>query len=85
MSPSSTHREPHRLADTWRLAIREQSKCDDGSVDASPNPLLRVPAPPPAKEPWSAPRLTRHGDVRELTMGGTAGVFESGQPGTFRP
>ena len=85
MSPSSTHREPQRLADTWRLTIREPSKCADGSVDASPTPLPLEPAPSPAKEPWSAPRLTRHGDVRELTMGGTAGVFESGQPGTFRP
>jgi hypothetical protein len=80
------------------MAIREQSKSDDGGGEPSLQSLHRAPEPAartdgsgaaaPArggKRPWTAPRLIPYGDVRALTLGGSTGVFESGQPGTFRP
>jgi hypothetical protein len=80
------------------MAIREQSKSDDGGGEPSVRPAaaggpVARPTDRPqsaaatggAKPPWTAPRLIRHGDVRALTLGGSTGVFESGQPGTFRP
>lgn len=96
---------PARLADTGRMTIREQSKCDDGGGEPSlrptpgpgggadppaptdpTHPVARAESRAPAVKPiWTAPRLTRYGDVRALTLGGSTGVFESGQPGTFRP
>jgi hypothetical protein len=81
------------------MAIREQSESDDGGGEPSRRPAAAAggpvarpterpqtaPASGGARPPWSAPRLIRHGDVRALTLGGSTGVFESGQPGTFRP
>lgn len=51
---------------------------------ASPTDCERRGAMPPASRPrWFRPRLTDHGDVRELTLGTSTGNFESGAPGTF--
>lgn len=50
--------------------------------------------PQPSSEPdasmrpasaWIKPVLSVYGDVRQLTMGPTPGVGESGGPGTFKP
>jgi hypothetical protein len=38
----------------------------------------------PPRAPWVRPRLDILGDVRDLTMGGSPGVFESNNPGTRR-
>ncbi|MBI4819746.1 MAG: lasso RiPP family leader peptide-containing protein [Deltaproteobacteria bacterium] len=35
-------------------------------------------------EAWSSPRLSRLGDIRELTLGGSPGAGDSGNPTTFR-
>ena len=41
-------------------------------------------APAAAKrEPWVRPRLECFGDVRQVTMGGTIGINESGNPTRF--
>lgn len=34
----------------------------------------------PAKKPYSAPVLTCYGDVRDITLGPSIGVGESGNP-----
>jgi len=48
-----------------------RSSCADG------------PVPPPRRR-WAAPRLIRFGDVRQLTMGPTPGVGESGNGAIFK-
>jgi len=35
------------------------------------------------REPWVRPRLECCGDVRQVTMGGTIGINESGNPTRF--
>ena len=35
------------------------------------------------RAPWSPPRLEWFGDVRQVTMGGTTGINESGDPMRF--
>lgn len=40
--------------------------------------------PVPAKRPYSPPRLAVFGDVRDVTMGVSPGVGESGNPVIFR-
>ena len=37
------------------------------------------------KKRYQKPRLTHRGDVRDVTMGPTPGVGESGNPTNFRP
>ena len=37
------------------------------------------------RKPYQKPRLIHHGDVRDVTMGPTPGIGESGNPTTFRP
>ncbi len=37
------------------------------------------------KSAWEPPKLTKLGDVRELTLGGSPGAGDSGNPTTFRP
>lgn len=52
---------------------------------ASPSDRERSRAVPPASRPrWSRPRLVEHGDVRELTLGTSQGLPESGAPGSLR-
>lgn len=44
------------------------------------------PAPgTPPRRPYDKPKLTPRGDVRDVTLGPTPGVGESGNPGTLRP
>lgn len=38
----------------------------------------------PARRPYRAPTLTPFGDVRDLTLGPTPGIGESGAPLVFR-
>ncbi len=38
---------------------------------------------PGQRAPWVRPRLEMFGDVRQLTMGGTLGINESGNPARF--
>ncbi|MFK7955102.1 MAG: lasso RiPP family leader peptide-containing protein [Lysobacterales bacterium] len=37
------------------------------------------------RKPYQQPKLTPRGDVRDVTLGPTPGVGESGNPGTLRP
>ena len=37
------------------------------------------------RKPYERPQLTHRGDVRDVTMGPTPGVGESGNPTNFRP
>lgn len=39
----------------------------------------------PQRRPYRKPELTRRGDVRDVTLGPTPGIGESGNPGTLRP
>jgi hypothetical protein len=55
------------------------------TVAEIPVPLADPPAPAAggaSRRPYSPPRLRHLGSVRELTLGGTAGMAEGG--GTFR-
>ena len=38
-----------------------------------------------AKKPYHRPRLVLWGDLRDLTLGPSPGVGESGNPGMFKP
>lgn len=61
-------------------------------MTGSPKPKLDGTAPDsgsafaaaPVKAPWQRPRLTVHGDLRELTMGPSPDTGESGQPLVLR-
>jgi hypothetical protein len=37
-----------------------------------------------ALKPYSTPRLVRYGDVRDVTLGPSPGLGESGAPGVLR-
>jgi hypothetical protein len=50
---------------------------------SEPNESRRAPAG--AREPYAPPRLTPLGDVRQVTLGGSAGVGDSINPGTRKP
>ena len=39
--------------------------------------------PETGKRPYRKPRLIRYGDVRDLTLGGSIGFGESGNPNRF--
>ena len=43
-----------------------------------------TPDSPPAAPAWERPRLVVHGDLRQLTMGGSPGLNESGNEGSRR-
>lgn len=38
-----------------------------------------------ARKPYRSPQVIPRGDVRDVTLGPTPGVGESGNPGTLRP
>lgn len=56
------------------------------NLSPRPDSEADLPFPPTVaqRRPWTPPRLIDHGDVRELTLGTSAGLPESGAPGTFR-
>ena len=59
----------------------------------TPSPPVRTTSTQAATEPrvvdqrrpWVRPRLEHYGDVRQLTLGPTPGVGESGNPAIFKP
>jgi len=54
--------------------------------ESRPEGIPERPECPPAtaqREPWVRPRLECLGDVRQVTMGGTLGINESGNPSRF--
>jgi len=53
-----------------------------GSESRSEATLERAPATA-KREPWVRPRLECFGDVRQVTMGGTVGINESGNVNHF--
>lgn len=50
----------------------------DAEVPPTPRTTAVEDSRPRAR--WERPRLVDHGDVRELTLGTTQGVVESGAP-----
>lgn len=50
-----------------------------------PDPSVGTPPAAAARQPWVRPRLECFGDVRQVTMGGSPGQFESNNPGQRRP
>jgi len=44
----------------------------------------QVPQTKIGKKPYTAARLRTYGDIRDLTLGPTPGIGESGSPGTLR-
>lgn len=62
----------------------ENSRTRDVQATDSSQPLAeRLPAA--VRQPWVRPRLECFGDVRQVTMGGSPGVFESNNPGNRAP
>ena len=60
----------------------EEESMMEGRQSAKPKePALA----PPAKKPYNRPFLAKYGDVRDLTLGTTAGLGESGNPTLYRP
>ena len=50
------------------------------------NPNRKEPvSPSPTKKPYFRPVLAVYGDVRDLTLGATGDIGESGNPTTHRP
>lgn len=69
---------------------RSMANSDEGSrlpsSEDTESGSTAMPARGPAKgrrEPWVGPRLECFGDVRQVTMGGTVGINESGNPSRF--
>ena len=54
----------------------------EGRPEAVPDRPQHAPAAA-KREPWVRPRLECCGDVRQVTMGGTIGINESGNPTRF--
>lgn len=50
--------------------------------DGTPQRLSSGDSMPPARKTYEPPRLDVLGDVREITLGGTLGVGDSGFPNT---
>ena len=62
-----------------RTAVSPGSESRSEGIPGRPEP-----APATAqREPWVRPRLECLGDVRQVTMGGTLGINESGNPTRF--
>ena len=62
-----------------------ESSRDPGApgLESEPDPSVeRLPAAA-ARQPWVRPRLECFGDVRQVTMGGTVGINESGNVNHF--
>lgn len=59
-----------------------QSSTDNSRMAISPESGSRSEAIP-QREPWVQPRLECFGDVRQVTMGGTVGINESGNVNRF--
>jgi len=65
------------------------SSSENRRTGASPGSESRSDATPERarataeREPWVRPRLECFGDVRQVTMGGTIGINESGNPTRF--
>ena len=61
------------------------SSTENSRAAFPPNSESRSAATPAAakREPWVRPRLECFGDVRQVTMGGTVGINESGNPNRF--
>jgi hypothetical protein len=58
---------------------------DSPHVPARSGPPVEAPAQSTSrKRPYHTPSLTVFGDLRDLTMGVSAGVGESGNPAVFR-
>lgn len=49
-----------------------------------PAPVAEVEKFEPRKRPYHPPRLTLLGDLREVTLGPSSGIGESGNPVVFR-
>jgi hypothetical protein len=47
--------------------------------------MINQPLDSEIKLPYEAPLLIVHGEVRDLTMGGTTGVGDSGNTGVEEP
>jgi hypothetical protein len=58
---------------------------DPHRVAARSGPTVEAPVEGTSKKrPYHSPALTVFGDLRDLTMGVSAGVGESGNPAVFR-
>lgn len=51
----------------------------------SPTQAQTEPRVAEPRRAWVRPRLEHYGDVRQLTLGPTPGVGESGNPAIFKP
>lgn len=51
------------------------------AASAAPEPA----SPASRKKPYRRPRLVLWGDLRDVTLGPSPGVGESGTPGMFKP
>ena len=61
------------------------SKGPEDATTASRGAAGTAAASPTDRAPWVTPKLEKLGDVRDLTMGGSPGVFESNNPGQRKP
>lgn len=54
-------------------------------MNPSDQHVTPLPADVAARAPYQTPRLTRLGDLRGLTLGGSSGTGESGNVGLRKP
>ena len=66
--------------DNIRTAASPGSESRSQAIPGRPEPAAPATA---AREPWVRPRLECFGDVRQVTMGGTVGINESGNVNRF--
>lgn len=70
---------PHQKKDT-------KESFTAGFVEVVVNPRASVlNSSNPMRLPYEAPKLTDHGDVRDVTLGGSSGIGDSSNPGTEQP
>ena len=66
------------------LGLEERTLTSEARTRAEPT-LGPAPEERAPRRPYRTPVLTRFGDLRDLTLGGSPGTGESGMPFNFQP
>lgn len=57
----------------------------DSTVSTAASAATEPASPASPRKPYRRPRLVLWGDLRDVTLGPSPGVGESGTPGMFKP
>lgn len=82
--PASVEREAEASVPSRRLKPDQRERAASVRRDGPGVVVDRRDPTAPAKKQYSSPHLVSYGDVRDLTLGPSPGVGESGNPAVFR-